>query len=161
MKKGIIAAILTASLLTGCSIPYTVTGEKKEDTKFSNTYDLETEKIYVWKEKGYGDLRKDLSKERAGSDIFYKAPQGTISLMQSFISPKKRCRMGSSMNALQMTVIPLGLPECRKIREAIFTSPTAKTAQMITKVISIQTAQHRRFSDLKGSKDSTLIRPGI
>ncbi len=79
MRKGIIAAILTASLLTGCSLPYTVTGERKEDTKFSNTYDLEAEKIYVWKEKGYGDLRKDLSKERAGSDIFYKAPEGTIS----------------------------------------------------------------------------------
>ena len=71
--------ILMAVILTGCSVP-TVRGEKdKQEMSFSNTYDLIPEQVYVWKDKGYGDLTKDLSPERIGREAFYKAPSGTIS----------------------------------------------------------------------------------
>ncbi len=79
MKKRIIAAILMTALLTGCGVP-TLEGKKgNAEDRFSNTFDLYTEQVYVWKDKGYGDLDKDLSKTTGGRDIFFKAPLGTIS----------------------------------------------------------------------------------
>ncbi|MBR4759408.1 MAG: hypothetical protein IK078_04580 [Lachnospiraceae bacterium] len=79
MKKGIIAAILMMMLLTGCSIPTVKGNMEKQEMSFCNTYDLIPDQVYVWKDKGYGDLRKDLSPERMGREVFYKAPSGTIS----------------------------------------------------------------------------------
>ncbi|MCR5338965.1 MAG: hypothetical protein K6E75_10440 [Lachnospiraceae bacterium] len=79
MKKGIIAAILMMMLLTGCSIPTVKGNMEKQEMSFCNTYDLIPDQVYVWKDKGYGDLKKDLSPERMGREVFYKAPSGTIS----------------------------------------------------------------------------------
>ncbi len=79
MKEKVIAVILVSLLLTGCTVPTAQRAKEEAPKRFSNTYELSPEQVYVWKDKGYGDLRKDLSKDRMGREIFFKAPLGSIS----------------------------------------------------------------------------------
>ncbi|MCR5337542.1 MAG: hypothetical protein K6E75_03195 [Lachnospiraceae bacterium] len=79
-KAGAVAGILaTALILTGCSLPTLEGSRKIQPDSFQNVYDLTDDLVYVWKDKGYGSLEKDLSKTRTGREAFFTAPKGTIS----------------------------------------------------------------------------------
>ncbi len=79
MKKRAIAVILAGILLTGCSLQTAQGNKSKQALTFQNVYDLDLEEAYVWQDKGYGDLAKDLDKDRTGREAFFKTPKGTIS----------------------------------------------------------------------------------
>ncbi len=94
MKQSIIAAILAAAFFTGCGSIATLEGAKGQETySYSNICDLEDERIYVWKDKGYGSLQKDLSEDRRGSDVFFKAPLGTINFAGKETEEGNRARI--------------------------------------------------------------------
>ncbi|MCR5339267.1 MAG: hypothetical protein K6E75_12005 [Lachnospiraceae bacterium] len=79
MKERAGAVILAAALiLTGCSLPTFEGSQKKQPDSFQNVYDLAEGQVYVWKDKGYGSIEKDLSKTRTGREAFFTAPIGTI-----------------------------------------------------------------------------------
>lgn len=80
MKEKCIAVILMICMcVTGCGLGTLKKDGEEKETSFSNTYELDDEQVYVWKDKGYGDITKDLAKDKAGRDAFFKAPSGTIS----------------------------------------------------------------------------------
>ncbi|MCR5338735.1 MAG: hypothetical protein K6E75_09265 [Lachnospiraceae bacterium] len=80
MKEKCIAVILMICMcVTGCGLGTLKKDSEEKETSFSNIYELDDEQVYVWKDKGYGDITKDLAKDKAGRDAFFKAPLGTIS----------------------------------------------------------------------------------
>ncbi len=84
MRKLTASMIMSVLILSlpGCSAFQTFEGQNDEKPNaYSNAYELSSGKAYVWDNVSECEIKKDLSQNRVGSEVFFICPTGDINFM--------------------------------------------------------------------------------
>ncbi len=81
VRKHIASVIMIVMILSlpGCGVFQTFEGQNDEKPdSYANVYELSIGKAYVWDNVSESQIRKDLSQNRVGSEVFFICPTGDI-----------------------------------------------------------------------------------